>query len=96
MFVICYVGLSGVVIDAKSSANPGEYLMAYDPEAHGGRGRAEFTDDLSKAMVFKDISSAYRCIFQVPVRRPRREDGKPNMPLRAFTLEVSRLNDHLS
>ena len=86
--VIQYVGLEGMVVDRMSYANPGDLLKSYDPEAHDGQGAATFTDKLDDAMIFEDLTEAFRCIFQVPVKRPRRPDGKPNMALRAFTLEV--------
>jgi hypothetical protein len=89
MFVIQFVGLGGIVIDKSSRANSGDLLESYDPEAHEGQGTAKFTGDKAKAMVFDDITDAYRLIFKVPVKRPRREDGKPNMPLRAFDLIVT-------
>jgi hypothetical protein len=86
--VIQYVGLEGMAIDESSRANPGDLLKSYDPEAHDGQGAATFTDKLDEAMTFEDLTEAFRCIFRVPVKRPRRPDGKPNMPLRALTLDV--------
>ena len=89
MYVIQYIGLAGDVINKKSRAGSGELLKSFDPEAHDGRGEATFTNDKTKAMIFDDITDAYRLIFTIPTKRPRREDGKPNMPLRAFTLLVT-------
>ena len=90
MYVIRYAGMAGTVIE-KSHANPGEYLKDYKPEAHGGQGYAEFTGDIHDAIVFEDMAEAYRLIFTVPVRKPKRADGKANMPLRAFHLVVEKL-----
>jgi hypothetical protein len=91
--VIRYAGLAGTVDDPTSSASLGDYLENYDPEAYEGRGYAKFTSNPSRAMHFPDMAAARRCILQVPVKRPRRPDGKANMPLRAFHLEIERITD---
>jgi len=88
LYVIQYVALEGTVIDKSSRADPGQLLKSFDPEAGDGWGSATFTDILDEAMIFEDLTDAYREIMRVPVKRPRRPDGKPNMPLRVFTLEV--------
>jgi hypothetical protein len=72
--------------DGKTPA--GEYLAAFDPEAHGGRGAATFTADLARAKVFPDVKAAWECIGTRPKKRPTRPDGKPNRPLMAFTLQI--------
>jgi hypothetical protein len=66
----------------------GEYVRAYEPEKHGGRGEATFTRDLKHARLFPDLESAWRFIGQRPTSRPTRPDGKPNRPLMAFTLQI--------
>jgi hypothetical protein len=65
----------------------GEYLEQYDVEAHDGRGFASFTDDPAKAMRFTDISEAVTAWRTQSKVRPLREDGKPNRPLTAFSME---------
>jgi hypothetical protein len=64
------------------------YLKSYDPEAHAGRGNAEFTDDADKAMTFPDRRGALACYQQVPKNHPVRDDGKPNSPLTAYTIVI--------
>lgn len=71
----------------------GQYLKSYDPEAHGGRGDAEFTTDRSRAMVFADVGEALELWKAVPKRRPLREDGKPNRPLTAFSMVTEAADD---
>jgi len=88
LYVIQYIGLEGIVIDKTSRANPGDLLKTYDPEAHDGQGTAIFTDKLDEAMTFEDITEAFRLIFKTPTKRPRRPDGQPNQPLRAFSLDI--------
>ncbi len=65
----------------------GQYLYAYSPEAHDGRGQAEFTDRLDEALLFADFTQAHEAWTWVPANRPVREDGQPNRPLTAFTME---------
>lgn len=64
----------------------GEYLQAFDPEAHDGRGDATFTPDKSKAKRFKSVEAAHKCWLTQSKTRPLRPDGKPNRPLTAFNM----------
>jgi hypothetical protein len=65
----------------------GEFLKAYDPEAFGGFGTAEFTTKLPEAMSFPDAAAAITFSRQVPQSRPFRTDGRENRPLTTFHLE---------
>lgn len=67
----------------------GQYLKAYDPEAHGGLGHAEWTTDPAEAMTFPGVAEAQDCWTQVPKARPRRGDGRPNRPLTAFSITLT-------
>jgi hypothetical protein len=93
--VIRCLGLVGRVVavhhDAKTPA--GEYLAAYDPEAHDGRGEITFTRDRARALVFPDLKAAWELIGTRPKKRPTRPDGKPNRPLTAFTLQIMPRDD---
>lgn len=68
----------------------GEYLKSYDPEAFDGRGDVVFTANIAEAMRFDSYMAAMAFARRVPACRPLRGDGKPNMPLTAFTLEILR------
>jgi hypothetical protein len=67
---------------------PGTYLMECDHEAHEGRGAVVSTPNLEQAMRFADLAEAMRFWNKQSTLRPLREDGKPNKPLTAFTIEV--------
>lgn len=84
MIGIRAVALSGT---SQSKANVhGMWLQSYDPDAFDGRGDALFTRNVHKAMKFATMEDALACYRQVSTKRPRREDGKPNRPLTAFTV----------
>lgn len=78
--------LSHVTHDGNTPA--GQYLQAYDADAHDGRGSATFTRELADALVFPDFKAAWELIGTRPQKRPTRPDGRPNRPLTAFTLEI--------
>jgi hypothetical protein len=65
------------------------WLKSYDPEAHDGRGTVEFTDDASEAMTFPDVQTAHACYYQIPKAKPVRDDGPPNRPLTAYSIEIT-------
>jgi hypothetical protein len=69
-------------------AEPGDYLVAFDPEARGGRGEALFSPDISEAMRFVDGMAAMTAWKMQSRTRPLRPDGKPNRPLTAYTVEA--------
>jgi hypothetical protein len=74
--------------DAEGNEAPiGLFLRTYDPEAAGGRGAATFTSDVDEAMAFDTLEAAVQCWQTVPESRPLREDGRPNRPLTAMTME---------
>jgi hypothetical protein len=64
------------------------YLKRYDPEAYGGRGAVDATHEIADALRFESKDAALRCCLQTPKAKPRRQDGKPNRPLMAFTMEI--------
>jgi hypothetical protein len=89
--------MSGVVMRCLDTSNPfdaegapapiGKWLRSYDPEAHEGRGAASFTTNLDEAFVFPNAGIAIDAYRAVPMARPFREDGLPNRPLTACTME---------
>ncbi len=69
----------------------GEYLMTFDHEAHDGRGEIDTTTRLSRAMKFKTSIKAFEFYGRVSKSRPTRPDGKPNKPLTAFTVLITKV-----
>jgi hypothetical protein len=65
---------------------PGQYLKSYVPEARNGLGSCEWTLDRSAACVYPDFTAAFEAWRQVPKNRPKRDDGRPNRPLTAYTV----------
>jgi hypothetical protein len=65
----------------------GQYLESFDVEAHDGRGTATWTLDVGSAMKFEDLVSAIEAWQTQSRLRPLREDGRPNRPLTAFSVE---------
>lgn len=64
------------------------FLESFDIEAHDGRGTADATGDVEKAYQFATAGAALEAWRAVPESRPTRDDGRPNRPLSAFTIEV--------
>jgi hypothetical protein len=91
--VIIFQGIAGSPIGRSTPVPIGAYLRSYDPEAFDGRGDAGWTTNLDAAMVFPDSAAAFACWRQQPRCRPLREDGQPNRPLTAFTVEVRTLRE---
>lgn len=88
-YVIRVVGLAGSVTHLLGSRNlAGTFLEYYNPNAFGGRGAAQGTSQLDKAIVFDTVADALALWRQVSTVWPKRPDGKPNRPLTAFTVEV--------
>lgn len=70
----------------------GKYVRTFDHEAHDGRGDGTFTADISKALTFATYTDAFEFWRKVSACRPVREDGKPNRPLTAATVEFIKSN----
>lgn len=66
----------------------GEYVKKYQPEAFDGHGDVVFTDKKEEALTFESFTAAHIFVGQVPKNRPYRDDGRPNRPISAFTLEM--------
>lgn len=65
----------------------GQYLKAFDFEAHDGQGLIDMTADPAEAKRFADMAEAIAFYQRSPVCRPLRPDGKPNRPLTATNWE---------
>jgi hypothetical protein len=86
--VLRVIALAGIHIGNFQPAKPGDYLATFDVNAHGGRGEATFTPDIKRAMRFADGGEAMRAWRMRSTVRPLRDDGKPNRPLTAYTVET--------
>lgn len=67
------------------------WVETFDAEAHQGRGRVTVTRQPKKALAFKDVGAAMTAWRTQSKVQPLREDGKPNRPMTAFTVEVRQL-----
>lgn len=69
----------------------GQYLLSYDLDARRGRGSSEWTPDIGEALRFPSATQAMDVWQSVSPSNPVRDDGKPNRPLTAFTVEPRRV-----
>jgi hypothetical protein len=67
------------------------WLLRFDPDAFGGRGWIECTDDPAQAMRFEDVEAVITCWKTQSRAVPLRDDGRPNRPLTAYTIQPTRL-----
>lgn len=88
MVVIRCVALTGAATHPSVGSPSGLLLRAFDPEAFGGRGHADWTDNPAEALKFETSGEAWMLWRRRPFSRPVRPDGRPNRPLTAFTIEV--------
>lgn len=64
------------------------WLAGFDVEAHDGMGEAWYTEYPQAALTWPDTASAMAAWRSVPEARPVRDDGRPNRPLAALTVEL--------
>lgn len=68
-------------------------VKTFDPEFADGRGGIDFTRDKNEALRFKDFLGACDCWRMSSKKKPLREDRKPNRPMTAFTIQISKFTD---
>lgn len=94
MLVMKIVGL------AAGPATPfdGQYLREYDPNRSGQDpdgnpmlAHVVTTPDPAEAMRFDGLREVREVLYAIDERQPVRDDGKPNRPLSAFTVEIVNL-----
>lgn len=92
-FVIKIVGMVG----GAASPFDDEYLTHYDPDrpSRDRRGwpmmaTVVTSPDIDMATGYPTLAEAHQEWTRVSARSPVREDGKPNRPLTAFTVEVAK------
>lgn len=75
-----------------ASQAPGEeaemFVQSFDADAHDGMGQATLTPDRHEAKTFASKMDAFRFWMTQSTLRPTRDDGKPNRPLTAYSIEV--------
>lgn len=64
------------------------YVKAFDVEAYDGRGHVETTADPEEAMKWDTAKDAMHAWNTQSKIKPLREDGRPNKPLTAMTVEI--------
>jgi hypothetical protein len=79
-----------IIGDALGNVGPhdGRYLEKFTPDVDEyGLGRVESTDDIARALQFPSTLEAGEFWKQQSRVHPLRDDGKPNRPLTAFSIE---------
>lgn len=69
----------------------GKWISKADVDAHDGRGMADFSLFPGNALTFESFEEAMKFWSKQSTVKPLRDDGKPNRPLTAFTVEVAEL-----
>lgn len=69
----------------------GQFLKAFDFEAHDGQGLIDLTDKIEDAMRFADLAEAVNFRNRSPECQPLRPDGHPNRPLTSTNWELRTL-----
>jgi hypothetical protein len=69
------------------------YLLGFWPDRFGGRGEVTLTDDLDAARKFASFQDVMECWKTQSKVVPLRDDGKPNRPLTAFTVQPHKIAD---
>lgn len=63
------------------------WLQRFDADAHGGRGSIVMTKNRSEAMQFDSLQAVMECWKTQSTVQPLRDDGRPNRPLTAYTIQ---------
>ena len=81
------------VAAAAGEVTRGPYLEWSDPDAKGGMGAERWTLELSKAKRFPSFTDAMNCWMAQSRLRPYRDDGKPNRPMTAYSIEPLKIEE---
>jgi hypothetical protein len=90
-FVIKFLASAGPSEFSQMDPRPGAYLRSYDPDAYKGLGQAVWTEDPKLAKLFPSPKDAWEAWQAQSTVRPLRDDGKPNKPLTAFSVEITQI-----
>lgn len=80
--------LAGTTVQPNRQVPVGKWLSKADVDYAGGRGMADFSIFPTQALRFDSMQEAWAFWQQQSTVKPLREDGQPNRPLTAFTVEV--------
>lgn len=93
------VRILGLVVGGPTAFD-GKFLKEYDPGRQGfdpdGRpmtAHVVVTDDIEEAMKFESMTEFHMLYRAVDPDNPMRPDGRPNRPLTAFTVEVTKIEE---
>lgn len=89
-FILIYQGEAGGHADHTQR---GSYLKTADVNANDGHGIVTWSRYDWQAMKFDTFAAAAAFWNQQSTKRPLRDDGRPNKPLTAFTVEIRQLLD---
>ena len=82
-------------IDGRPTGADGRFVVDYDPLLTAPPQAESYklvtTPDIANARGFEDGSDALDYWKQVCPNRPRRDDGRPNRPLAAFSCTLDRV-----
>jgi hypothetical protein len=67
------------------------WVKDFDVNANGGRGNVSFTKSPSFAKKFASVGEAFSAYRMQSTLEPFRDDGLPNRPLTAYTVEIRKL-----
>lgn len=84
MIVLLVLGLA----DGSPPFSLPLFLREFDPEAHGGLGAIDLTNDPLRAKRFASSEEAAAEWKRIPESKPLRRDNKPNRPLTAFSVQI--------
>lgn len=105
-YVLCQISVPGksalaheataaalAVAAAAGEITHGPYLEWSDPDANNGMGAERWTPELSKAKRFASFMDAMNCWKAQSTIRPYRDDGRPNLPMTAYSIEPQKIED---
>lgn len=78
-------------LGALAASHLGRWLVSYDLEARTAQNMIVTTSDPAKAKGFPDTMAATQCWRRT---KGRRADGRPNRPLTAYTVSITRRPPH--
>jgi hypothetical protein len=92
-WVIQVVEMAGFVSGPEQAEDPaGKYVQAINPDAHDGGGFVQLTPNSEEARIFASTLEALEYWGRQSTVRPVRDDGRPNRPGTAFTIELVPVN----
>jgi hypothetical protein len=67
------------------------FLVSFDPDGNDGHGTVRLTDNIDHAKRFDSFAAVLEEWKRQSTARPIRDDGKPNRPLTAWSIQPRRL-----